>query len=128
MTCTSCPTCSDLEVIVASVIAGLPEEDLIKRIGLAELRKESLRDKPCLSCSLLWQCICSVTGRDNPHPDITFTHLVIDPRKQGDRLGKGPLKAHLMPDRDLVTMGPLDLHFHTSFGGLHSQRDPRFTG
>ncbi len=121
---TPCPTYSNLEVIVPSATVRLPE-DLVRRIRLEELRKESLRCKPCPSCSLLWRCICSVAEPDYPHFDATFTHLVINPNERGDRLGKGPLIAHLTPNLEIVRREPLDsldLHFYTSFGGSHSRR------
>jgi len=118
---TPCSICSNLDFKPSSADTKNPECQ-VEHIKVAELYEESLRYEPCPSCSLLWHCISEVAGPDLPHPDLTFSHLVIDPEGHGDRLGKGPLTAQLIPDprfnQGPVKRVPVDLQFYTLFGGL----------
>lgn len=118
---TPCFICSNLDFKPSSADTKNPEYQA-KHIKVAELYEESLRHDPCPSCSLLWHCISEVAGPDIPHPDLTFSHLFIDPEGHGDRLGKGPLTAQLIPDprfnQGPLKRVPVDLQFYTLFGWL----------
>ncbi|KAK0643414.1 heterokaryon incompatibility protein-domain-containing protein [Cercophora newfieldiana] len=104
-----CRICGNLSFAVKS-----PNETI--RMVLEDLLAETgTKDTPCRTCRFLWQAISEITEGDTVHPEITYTSFDISPAEHGDRIGKGPLHGHLVPNPALGAKAatPVDLQFYT---------------